>query len=175
MNQYAQSDSKRWESMCQSVEMPKAGDELLDRILRERQAKERRTKRVRHYALVASIVLLLPTLAGIKLMLERDNDIVTLQRFAALNKPQDVNFIVNAKQAHAEVTFSVTVPPQWEFFGYRHQRALTWRGQLRAGKNLLSIPLVAHQAVAGTLVVSIRDKDTVKEYRIRVDVKSDQA
>lgn len=90
---------------------------------------------------------------------------------ASLNTPQQVNFLVKAKQAHDEVTFSLHVPPEWELYGYHGQKILSWNGKLKAGNNLLTIPVVALQPKSGTLIMQIKHKQFVKEYKLEVDVK----
>jgi len=159
-----------WKSICQNQSVPQPRPDLLTDILRARKQFEEKRRRQRRWGLAASIALGIPLLTSLLLANKSDNELVALQRFNSINQPQQLTFVVNARQSHEQVTFSLKAPAQWTFYGYQGSHYLKWSGKLNAGANLLSIPLIAHKAVAGTLVVTIRHKDAVKEYRIPVDV-----
>jgi len=164
--------SPRWESICREYQPPLASPGLADAIMAKRR---RRSKQRSIWQIAASIAVALPLLAYLTFVSSNKLGMVTAQRFSAINQPQRLQFVVTAKQAHDKVRFSLQAPKQWTFYGYRDSQFLTWEGQLKAGSNLLNIPLVAHQAVSGTLVVTIRHNDEVKEYRIALDVNRQPA
>lgn len=164
-----------WVAIRQAYIQPQPRSTLMAEILQQREHRQlRRASRFR-YAAAALLLMLLPIISVMVYWPHHGNTSVAMQRFKSVNTPQRLKFIVNAAQSHEQVTFSLRAPAQWSFYGYRDQQVLNWHGKLKAGSNLLSIPLVAHKAVAGTLVVTIRHKDAVKQYRIPVDVAKQPA
>lgn len=164
--------SSRWEDICREYQPPLAPPGLAEAIVTKRR---RRSKQRSIWQIAASIAVALPLVAYLTVLSSTKLGLVTAQRFSAINQPQQLQFVVTAKQRHDKVRFSLQAPKQWAFYGYRDSQFLTWEGQLKAGSNLLKIPLVAHQAVSGTLVVTIRHNDEVKEYRIALDVNRQPA
>ena len=157
-----------WKSICASYQNAQARPDLVTEILALRHSRENQRRR-RHWGMTAAAALFLPLLISLMMLVQPVRDDVAMQRFKSINQPQQLKFVVNAKESHEHVTFSIKAPAQWTIYGYQGSQ-LSWNGRLKAGSNLLSIPLIAHKAVAGTLVVTISHKDAVKEYRIPVDV-----
>lgn len=162
-----QAPDSRWDSICRDYQAPQPRPDLANAILAQRR---RQSKRRMQWQVAACFVLALPFVAYATFLSVNRFEQVAAQHFSAINQPQQLRFIVNAKQRHDKVRFSLQAPKQWTFYGYRGSQFLTWEGQLKAGPNLLNIPLVAHQAVSGNLVVTIRHQDEVKKYRIALDV-----
>jgi len=162
-----------WQSLCRNVVNPLPHRDLAAEILRKRQEKESRQRRL-YFRYAAVIAFLIPAISLVftsQLVSNHSNSSVAdLQQFNSINQPQQIKFVVSAVQSHDDVNFSIQAPAQWTFYGYKGSRHLSWNGKLQAGQNLLSIPLVAHEAVAGTLVVTISHKGSIKEYRIPIDV-----
>jgi len=164
------SEMVSWEAICRDYVQPQARPALLAEIRLQRQQRQDTRNRNRVWRIAAAFALLFPILAALSLLPHGENELTAMQRFNSINQPQQLKFVVNAQQSHDQVTFSLRAPSQWAFYGYRGSQYLSWSGKLKAGPNLLSIPLVAHQAVDGTLVVTISHKDAVKEYRIPLQV-----
>jgi hypothetical protein len=152
-------------------------DGLLDRIRDARIRKSKRSKRLRVTLLACAASAMLGLAIVLQLSLDTSPERIPggTRMLSSVHQPEQVNFLVTAKEAHDEVTFSLLLPPEWELQGYQGQQTLSWPGKLKAGNNLLSIPVVALQPKPGTLIMQIRDKDTVKEYKLHVDVKRGNA
>jgi hypothetical protein len=89
-----------------------------------------------------------------------------------LNQLRKVNILVHSAHAIDNVKFSIAIPVGLELQGYSGRRQLVWRGKLESGENLLSLPVVAVQDKASTLVMRIEYQNASKEYRVNVDVNS---
>ena len=162
---------ENWASLVASYRAPQPRSDLIQHIRAARLLQQqRKRRRWQQFAGIAAILALLPLL--LPTLSQHSND--ALHRFNAVNQPQQLRFLVQARESHDQVTFSLKAPEQWAFYGYPGQPQLTWNGRLKAGANLLSIPMIAHKAVPGTLVVTISHKDAVKEYKIQVDVAQQQ-
>lgn len=84
-------------------------------------------------------------------------------------EPETVNLLIEAPKALAEATFVMELPPGVELAGYEGQRQVAWRGSLKAGRNLLSLPVTARNATRGELVAHIRHGTGERSFRIRVE------
>ncbi len=118
-------------------------------------------------ALVVSILLLIVTFVFKPL----DSSTQSMSAvIATLNEAHDINFVVNSDQALENVTFSVLVPSNIQLKGYSGLHELAWNGKLIKGDNLLSLPVIAHNAAPGILVMRIQHRNAEKEYRINISV-----
>lgn len=152
---------------------PRAG--LGDDIRQARRAKAMRAKRFRFAIISCAASVLFGLAIVLRLAISTSDSPGEIRMVSSVHQPEQVNFLVTAKEAHEKVTFSLLLPPEWEFYGYQGQQSLSWPGKLKAGNNLLSIPVVALQPKPGVLIMQIRHKDTIKEYKLYVDVKRDSA
>lgn len=86
----------------------------------------------------------------------------------ALGTPQNVDLAVNAEYAMERVRFTVSLPQGVELVGMPGNRELSWEGRLRAGANLLSLPMLARGHVDGTLEAKVQFGDKAKTYRVHI-------
>ena len=172
-----------------SIPRPKAAHSLKQRIVADRayqQLKKRRQKTV-YLSMAASICLSVLTI----LLINVGNQSGNLEQAALLanaplqsntqssistlkNKPSQVNFLVHSEQIIDNVTFTLSVPPQMVLYGYNGQKTLSWNGKLKQGKNLLTVPVMALSEQTSVLVMKIRHKNAIKEYRVAVNVRQDR-
>lgn len=69
---------------------------------------------------------------------------------------KNISLAIDSDRALAEVTFTIELPDGVEVDGYPGQRQLSWQGQLQAGLNRLTLPLLTHrQAREGVLKARI--------------------
>lgn len=57
---------------------------------------------------------------------------------------KNISLAIDSDRAVSEVTFTIELPEGVELDGYPGQRQLSWRGQLQAGPNRLTLPLTTH-------------------------------
>lgn len=87
-----------------------------------------------------------------------------------LEKPQTVRLMFNSAKALPAATLSVVLPDNVELVGYGSRRELTWQADLRAGANLLELPLVAHATTGGELVARLSHGDASKALRVNIRI-----
>jgi hypothetical protein len=69
---------------------------------------------------------------------------------------KNISLAIDSDRALADVTFTIELPDGVEVDGYPGQRELSWQGQLQAGLNRLTLPLLTHrQAREGVLKARI--------------------
>lgn len=69
---------------------------------------------------------------------------------------KNISLAIDSDRALTEVTFTIELPDGVEVDGYPGQQQLSWQGQLQAGLNRLTLPLLTHrQARAGVLKARI--------------------
>ncbi|NJN50789.1 MAG: hypothetical protein HC809_02400 [Gammaproteobacteria bacterium] len=88
----------------------------------------------------------------------------------ALEGTGSVNLVFSTTTALAGAKVSLEIPEGIEVVGYPGRRSLEWTTDLRPGKNVLRVPLLAHAAVADELVARLSHDSGAKEFRVRVRV-----
>jgi len=88
----------------------------------------------------------------------------------SLHVEQNINFVVHSNKALDNVRFSVAIPSNIQLKGYSGLRELAWNGKLIKGDNLLSLPVIANNAVPGVMVMRVMHQGAEKEYRINVNI-----
>jgi len=159
--------------------LPKAEADqaLLDRIRQQRKLAEGEKRSVFTVTRVAMAVSLVMVALLLPIVIDTTNNNSNLAQttiITALKQPSNVNFLVTAKEAVNNVTFSLSVPPELALYGYSGKQQLSWRGKLKQGNNLLTIPVMAIEPKSGTLVMKIQHKTESKEYKVIVDVQEDK-
>ncbi len=91
-----------------------------------------------------------------------------------LNETRDVKLVINSPTTLAQATFTVVLPPGVELKGYPNRREITWEGNLKPGKNLLVLPVIARAPGGGELVASISHGDKRKVFRVRMEIAAQQ-
>lgn len=139
----------------------------VDQVSRHAQA----TRRVMRMGGLAASVLMV---CGIGFMLGRGTLETSLDQPLAVNLPlgqaQTVALKIDAPQAFSEVQFEVTLPANVALQDQPELRQFAWNGQLQAGLNVLSLPLVGVKAAGGQLVARVKYGATEKSLRIPLTV-----
>lgn len=172
----------------QAIPRPKASIELKQRVLSDRAARQQHsnTSQIQppqnkfYLGMAASVCLLIITALLTNIPTKEQlvqtpvataSPIPQSSISALMGKPSQINFLVNSTQIINNVTFSVSVPPQMALYGYAGRQTLSWNGMLKQGKNLLTIPVVALTERPGILIMKITHMDSIKEFRVTVDVR----
>lgn len=88
-----------------------------------------------------------------------------------VDQPQNVTLAFDSAQALTGVTLTVNLPANVELVGYPGQRSLSWRTDLKAGKNQLTLPLIAHKGAGGALAASLTHGQRHKEFSLYLAVQ----
>lgn len=102
---------------------------------------------------------------GVKLQGER---IFVLK---SLNKTQQVYVVFISEFNLENVKFSVRVPPHIELTGYSGLQELEWDNSIKKGKNLLSIPIIAHKWESGKIVMQLKYGNEQKTFVVHLDAR----
>lgn len=128
--------------------------------------------RWRQHALAASVLALTLSL-GIALGHLSDKPFSEVHAVElALNQPQTVNLVFNSPQAFERTHFAMELPQGVELVGYPRQHKLDWEGELKAGRNLLALPVVAHNGRGGEIIARIQHGNVTKVFKLQLEVKS---
>lgn len=109
---------------------------------------------------------------------------ISVQRYAGHNnspvmqlvKGQDtVRLVFNASKPINGVRFTVVLPRGIQVTGYPGKRKIVWHGQLKRGKNLLSLPLVAKNVGQGVLEAKVQYGHYARKIEVGIDVKKKDA
>jgi anti-sigma factor RsiW len=87
-----------------------------------------------------------------------------------LNETRTVNLVFAAAEELEHVSLSVDLPAGVELARYPGLRRVSWTTQLKAGKNVLPLTLVASDGVGGELVATLRHDATQKTFRVAIAV-----
>jgi hypothetical protein len=88
----------------------------------------------------------------------------------ALEEPHTVNLVFTSESALENATLTVLLPDGVEIAGFEGQREITWVTDLKAGKNLLPLRLIATLPTTGELLATLRHGEDDRTFRLRVDV-----
>ncbi len=88
-----------------------------------------------------------------------------------LGQAQNVNLAFDSAHALHDVTLTVSLPANVELVGYPGQRTLSWRTDLKAGKNQLTLPLIARNGAGGALAASLTHGQQHKEFSLYLAVQ----
>jgi len=88
----------------------------------------------------------------------------------ALNQLHTVSLLFHSSRHIDDVTFSIAVPRGVELQGFTGQQELVWNGVLKQGKNVLSLPMIAHTTISGELIMSLQHGKETKAFRVLLEV-----
>jgi len=88
-----------------------------------------------------------------------------------LNESRTVSLVFNVPHELVDATLSMQLPAHVELVGYPGQHQLTWKTKLRQGKNVLSLPIVAHHLKPGELVSKVSYGGEEKTFRLKLQVQ----
>ena len=84
----------------------------------------------------------------------------------ALNQQRSISLAFNAPKDVQGVTVSIDLPEQFEVLGHEGRRKLTWKTDLKKGRNILRLPVIAKARGKGTMVARLSRKQQVKTLHI---------
>jgi hypothetical protein len=97
--------------------------------------------------------------------------VLTAQAVQLGSAVQRVGLMFRASEALADASISVSLPDDVEIAGRPQVRHLSWRTDLKAGPNLLELPLLATGPGSGTLVVRLSQGSLVRILEIPITVR----
>lgn len=83
---------------------------------------------------------------------------------------QPVKLVFEAPRALSGVELTLEMEGQVEIDGYSGERSLSWRTDLDAGKNLLTLPMRPTGSGDGVVVARLRHDGMERTYRVQVNV-----
>lgn len=88
----------------------------------------------------------------------------------SMGQPTPVNLVFTSAGDLEGARVSLQLPAGVELAGYDGRRQLTWTTDLKDGNNVLTLPLVAHDAPDGALVARLEHGDETKTFRLKVRI-----
>ena len=139
----------------------------------ERQTRQRPTRqRLQVFAAAASLLLV----CGLAFMLGRGSNPLNsgANQQVAVNVPlgitQMVALKIDAPHAFDEVKFEVSLPQNVALADQPELRQFAWSGQLQAGLNVLSLPLVGVVPADGQLIATVKYGKTTRSLSVPLSV-----
>lgn len=173
----AQGRERRLLASLQALPVPAMPEGLAARaLLRARDADQagRQAKATRRVMRLTSLAASVLVVCGIGFMLGRGSmggqGVQQLAVNLPLGSAQMVALKIDAPQDFAEVQFEVSLPANVALQDQPELREFAWSGQLQAGTNVLSLPLVGVRAAGGQLVARVKYGSTEKSLRIPLTV-----
>lgn len=90
-----------------------------------------------------------------------------------LNQSHQVKLLFKSELNLSNVLFSVEVPQHMEISGYNGHQQLQWKGKLKKGKNVLTVPILGKAEKPGYLIMRIQHKGKYKTLKIKLYPNSD--
>lgn len=127
-------------------------------------------RRPYRWPLAAAASLLVALLAWQQLSAPQPAPLTTTAAFSPNEAPQPVRLVFRSPQALTAVTIELQLPPGTRLAHTASgQRTVRWQTDLRAGANLLELPLVfEHAAVDAILTASLRHGDAQRQFVVPV-------
>lgn len=134
-----------------------------------RQQPQRKPLRQRMMGLAVAASLLAGIGIGIGVQREAQHNSSPVVQLAEGN--DTVRLVFNASKQVEGVRFTVILPAGVEVEGHPGEREIVWHGQLKQGRNLLSLPLVAERPGHGVLRAEVQYGQYAREIQVGVHVK----
>lgn len=80
----------------------------------------------------------------------------------------DIKLVFNSKKNIDGATFTVRLPGNVALKGFPDRQAISWKGRLKQGKNLLVLPVMATGPVEGDLITSIEHAENKKAFHVGI-------
>ena len=87
-----------------------------------------------------------------------------------IEEPRTVNLVFSSATPLIDATMTVTLPEGIEVMGFQGQREITWMTNLKEGKNILPLTLIATSPLGGELLATLRHADDDRTFRVQVKV-----
>lgn len=88
----------------------------------------------------------------------------------ALEEPRTVNLVFSSNEVMRSATLTVSLPGGVELAGFPGQSEISWQTNLKEGRNLLPLKLVALTPVGGELLARLEHDDRGRVFRLQLDV-----
>lgn len=88
-----------------------------------------------------------------------------------LDEPSALNLAFNSPRDFEGATFVMALPAGVELVNYPGQREITWQADLKTGRNLLTLPLVARNENGGMVLAELRHGNEIKRFVLHVGVQ----
>lgn len=86
-----------------------------------------------------------------------------------VNEPRALSLAFNSPRDFKGATFVMALPAGVELVNHPGQRELIWQADLKAGRNLLTLPLVARHEEGGEVLAEIRHGNELKRFVLHVE------
>ena len=80
----------------------------------------------------------------------------------------EIKLVFNSKKNIDSAIFTVRLPGNVALKGFPDQQAISWKGRLKEGKNLLVLPVMATGPVEGDLITSIEHAENKKAFHVGI-------
>lgn len=87
---------------------------------------------------------------------------------ANLLSQQQVNLLFEAPKALNNVTFTIYLPEHVEMKGHPGTRQIRWQGNIKKGKNLLSIPIIKNNINDGIITTELEYQNNKRLFEINI-------
>ena len=88
----------------------------------------------------------------------------------AMHESHTVNLVFASLEELEDATLTVQLPPGIELQGFGDRQQIRWRTNLRKGKNVLPLELVARDISGGELVARLEHGDKQRTFRVQLTV-----
>ncbi|WP_193165106.1 anti-sigma factor family protein [Microbulbifer hainanensis] len=131
--------------------------------LREQESTRAAGRRWTGLALAAGFVLALLLTA---LVPDTNSKVATVQ--LALMEEKHLQLMFTSDEAVDGAAFTIELPAHVQFPGYPERQQVSWSANLKQGKNLLRLPIVAASDVDDKMIARIRTADWEKVFELRL-------
>jgi hypothetical protein len=102
-------------------------------------------------------------------------ELPTAQVIIKINEQKIINVVVNAPRDLLDANVTIQLPEQVEMVGFPGKRKIEWKTDLRKGKNLLSLPIVAKSTGNVELVTRINHENKSKLLKLAMKIYNSHA
>ena len=153
------------------LQVPKLRHDFVQFVLtksRQQHALQKKRKVAMGGALAAGFALFFVISLLVKLPAENPGVVpeITLAR----DQIHKIKLVINSKRVIDGATFTVQLPRNVALKGFPDQQTISWQGQLRQGKNLLVLPVIARGPVDGELITLIEKEQKKKVFHLNIQM-----
>ena len=125
-------------------------------------------------AMAACLVLWL--VSGLPRMSDHPaQELPSAQVIIKIDEEKIVNVVVNAPRDLVDAHVTIELPEQLEMVGFPGKREIEWKTDLRKGKNLLSLPIIAKRTGNVELVARIDHENKSKLLKLAMKIHNSHA
>ncbi|WP_226703634.1 hypothetical protein [Microbulbifer elongatus] len=125
---------------------------------------------VRKWQLATAASVLFAVIAALPQWQSSAPTVETAMMQAAISQALPVRVSVDAARAMEGAVISVSLPEHLALEGYGDQRELSWRTNLSAGANRLTLPVRARSGQRNEILIRIEHEGARKEFYVPVDL-----